>query len=303
MTKPDQRGSDSNDRAISTGQLAHIACLLEVAARKPGNVHRFADLPDLHFVDFLLSASAIAAPLDRAAEQGVGATVLAAVKATRRVVRTNTNLGIILLLAPLAAVPRNIGLREGVEQILSATTIDDARAVYRAIRLAAPGGLGKVEEQDIAFEPTVTLRETMILAAGRDLVARQYANGFHEVLNEGSPEIRQALTAGHPLETAVIAAFIGLLARHPDSLIARKHGPDAASAVSRRAAEVLDLGWPEAERACASLDEFDAWLRSGQKTLNPGTTADLVAAALFAALRDGTIQLPRPPGSSGWSRP
>ena len=92
-------------RRLSPGQLAQAACLLEVTARKPGNVHRYADLPGLHFVDFLLSAMAIAEPLDRAATAGVGRAVLAAIEATRRVVSTNTNLGIVLLLAPLAAVP------------------------------------------------------------------------------------------------------------------------------------------------------------------------------------------------------
>ena len=88
-----------------------------MTARKPGNVHRFADLPGLHFVDFLLSAAAIADPLDRAVSEGVGAAVLGAVEATRRLVSTNTNLGIVLLLAPLAAVPEGVDLaarrREG----------------------------------------------------------------------------------------------------------------------------------------------------------------------------------------------
>ena len=174
---------------LSTGRLAEIACLLEVTARKPGNVHRFRDFKDLHFLDFLLSATAIAAPLDRAVEQGLGATVLAAVEATREVVSTNTNLGMILLLAPLAAVPRTVDLAEGVEQVLAATTRDDARDAYRAIRLARPGGLGEVPDQDVAAEPTVTLREAMALAADRDLVARQYANGFREVLHEALPMI------------------------------------------------------------------------------------------------------------------
>ena len=114
-----------------------------MTARKPGNVHRFADFADLHFVDFLLSAAAIAEPLDRAASEGVGAAVLGAIEATRRVVSTNTNLGIVLLLAPLAAVPEGVDLAEGVEAVLAATTVDDASLVYRAIRLAQPGRHGR----------------------------------------------------------------------------------------------------------------------------------------------------------------
>jgi triphosphoribosyl-dephospho-CoA synthase len=291
---------ESGDR-LSAGRLAQIACLLEVTARKPGNVHRFCDFADLHFLDFLLSATAIEAPLERAGEQGIGATVLAAVKATRRVVNTNTNLGMILLLAPLAAVPPTINLAAGVERVLAATNREDARLVYQAIRLASPGGMGRVEQQDVAGEPTMTLRDVMALAADRDLVARQYANGFHEVLREVEPMIGEALHSGHPLETAILTAFLGTLARHADSLIVRKAGREVARIVAGRAAEVLQAGWPGAAESRRRLQELDAWLRSRGSQLNPGTTADLVAAALFAALRDGTISLPRPAGPASWS--
>ena len=143
-------------------------------ARKPGNVHRFADLADLRFSDFLLSATALAEPLDRAATLGIGRAVYEAILATRQVVDTNTNLGIVLLLAPLAAVPTDVYLRDGIEAVLASTTVDDARWVYRAIRLAQPGGLGDVPEQDVKGEPTVSLREAMAMAADRDLIARQY---------------------------------------------------------------------------------------------------------------------------------
>ena len=122
--------------------------------------------------------------------------MLAAIEATRRVVSTNTNLGIVLLLAPLAAVPESVDLAEGVEDVLAATTVDDARHVYRAIRLAQPGGLGEVPDQDIAREPTITLRAVMGLAAERDLIARQYANGFREVLGEALPALRELVGRG-----------------------------------------------------------------------------------------------------------
>jgi len=288
---------------LSTGRLAEIACLLEVTARKPGNVHRFLDFKDLHFVDFLLSATAIAAPLDRAVKQSLGATILAAVEATCEVVSTNTNLGMILLLAPLAAVPRMVDLAAGVEQVLAVTTRDDARETYRAIRLARPGGLGQVPDQDVAAEPSMTLREVMALAADRDLVARQYANGFREVLHEALPMIGCSIRDRQPLETAIITAFLGMLARHPDSLIVRKVGLDTARIVTSRAAGVLDAGWPAEPGSHRLLEAMETWLLACGTELNPGTTADLVTAALFAALRDGTIQLPRPTGSATWSRP
>jgi triphosphoribosyl-dephospho-CoA synthase len=286
----------------SPGRIAQVACLLEATARKPGNVHRFADLSDLHFVDFLLSATAIADPMDRAAATGVGLAVHDAIAATRRVVATNTNLGIVLLLAPLASVPDGVGLAEGVEAVLAATTVSDARWVYGAIRLAQPGGLGEVPDQDLAREPSVTLRAAMALAADRDLVARQYVNGFREVLGEALDWLQESLNAGRPLETAIVATYLRLLARHPDSLISRKHGDQAARAVSGRAAELLEAGWPDRAEATKQCEAFDGWLRHPNNQLNPGTTADLVTAALYAALRDGTIALPLFPGFPRSSR-
>lgn len=289
-----------NDR-LSPGQLAEIACLLEVTARKAGNIHRFRDFEDSHFVDYLLSATAIKGPLDRASEIGVGAAVLSAVAATRRVVATNTNLGMILLLAPLAAVPEGVALSEGVVEVVRRTTVEDARLVYQAIRLAAPGGLGTANEQDVANEPTVTLYEAMRLAAERDLVARQYVNGYADVLTIALPALSRFLADGHPLETATVGAFLTLLASHTDSLIERKKGRDEALEAFRRAHRVLATGWPLSAEGLAHYEELDAWLRAEGSARNPGATADLVAAALFAALRDGTIELPRPSGPAGWA--
>ncbi len=281
-----------DDTRLSPGGLAQIACILEVTARKPGNVHRDGDLPALRFVDFLLSAGAIVEPLDRAVVDGVGRSVYASIEATRRVVGTNTNLGIVLLLAPLAAAAEHDDLAQGVEAVLAATTVDDACQVYRAIRLAEPGGLGEVPEQDISNEPTLPLRAVMALAADRDAIARQYTNGFQEVLGEALPELRRSLQAGRPLETAIIATYLKVLASQPDSLVARKCGLVHAIEVSHRAAELLESGWPACAAAQARLAIFDSWLRHPDNRFNPGTSADMVAATLYAALREGTIDLP-----------
>ena len=288
---------------LSPGKLAQIACVLEATARKPGNVHRFADFADLDYLDFLLGASAIAEPLNRAEREGIGPAVLAAVEATRRLIATNSNLGMILLLGPMAAVPRDQGLADGLERVLADTTIKDARLVYQAIRLANPGGMGKVAEQDIADEPTITLREAMALAADRDLIARQYVNGFQEVLGDGLPALKRRLDDGYPLETAIIGAYLEMLGRHPDTLIARKTGWERAEEASALAREVLDVGWPDSPEGREQVLALDRWLRSDGNRLNPGATADLTAAVLFAGLRDGTIKLPRSPGPVGWSGP
>ena len=236
---------------LSPGRLAGVACVLEATARKPGNVHRFRDFSDTHYLDFVLSALAIGAAFDSVPEEGIGAAVLAAVRATRALVTTNTNLGMVLLLAPLATVPDGEPLHTGVERVLGSTTVDDARRVFEAVRLAKPGGLGTAPEQDISGEPTATLREVMGLAADRDTVARQYVNGFADVFGLAAPRLSESLAAGVPLETAIVATHLNVLSRLPDTLIARKCGRDVAVESSRRAANVLTRGGRVAPRGCA----------------------------------------------------
>ncbi len=274
----------------AVGLWAQLACVWEATARKAGNVHRHADFADLGYIDFLHSAVAIGPVLERAVHQSVGATILQAIEATRRIVRTNTNLGIVLLLAPIAAVPPNAELRPGLERVLAGLDVDDARQVYAAIRLAHPGGLGEVAEEDVREEPTLPLRDIMALAQERDLIARQYVNGFREVLDDSVPALRRALEAGFCLEDAIIATHLELLARHPDSLIARKRGPAEAAEAGRRSAAVLALGWPRAGKQ--EFAALDGWLRAEGNARNPGTSADLVTACLFVALRERILPLP-----------
>ena len=278
----------------SPGMLAQVACLLEVTARKPGNVHRAADFADATFLDFALSAAAIAGPLDRARTQGLGTTIYEAVAATRSLVGSNTNLGMILLLAPLAAVPPGEPLRLGLARVLRATTVLDAVDLYRAIRLAQPGGLARsTEGQDVADEPTISLVEAMRLANARDLVAHQYATDFADVFDRVLPSLADGLTRpGWNVETAIIATHLAFLADHPDTLIARKRGTDIAREASHRAAVVLRSGWPDSPGSSLALADFDAWLRLDGNARNPGTTADLIAAGLFAGLREGLIPWP-----------
>ncbi len=272
----------------SRGLHAQLACIWEATARKPGNVHRYADFADTSYLDFLVSAAAIAPVFEATHHRSVGETVLQAVTATRRVTGTNTNLGIILLLAPLAAVGEDEPLFPATARILHSLTVADARLVYQAIRLASPGGLGDVPEQDVRQEPTLPLRDIMALAADRDLVARQYANDYREVQECGLPALLDGLQKCESLGDAIIHCYLKLLAAHPDSLMVRKCGQAVAQEASRRAGQIL--------KAVADkphlLAEFDTWLRADGHARNPGTTADLVTACLFAALRLGKIQLP-----------
>jgi triphosphoribosyl-dephospho-CoA synthase len=278
---------------LSLGQCATLACLLEAAAPKAGNVHRSADFEDLTLYDFLASAVAIAPAIEAAPQAGIGRTVLDAITTTRAVVSTNTNLGIVLLLAPLAAVLRKEPLSPAaLHHVLTRLTTDDCRLVYAAIRLAMPGGLGKVEEMDIADEPPADLLLAMRAAADRDLVARQYTDDFRLVLGEALPLVIAGRSRGWSLTESIIHTHLTLLARYEDSLIVRKCDSPTAKQVSARASSVLATGGPGEEAYYESLADFDFWLRADGHRRNPGTTADLVAAALFAGLRDGQIQPP-----------
>ena len=272
---------------------AQLACVLEASAEKPGNITPRHDFADTSYEDMLRSAIAIGPELGRAAGRGVGDTVLAAVRATRRVAGSDTNLGIALLLAPLAraalAADGPPPLRGRVEAVLGGLTLDDASAAYAAIREAGAGGLDEPVEHDVRDAPTIALREAMALAAGRDSVAAEYATGFAITFDIGLPALRGALAAGLGPRPATVEAFLALLAAVPDTLIARKRGAEAARRVSEGAAEVLAAGGVRDAAGRGALEAFDAALRRDGNALNPGTTADLVTAVLFVALLEGVL--------------
>jgi triphosphoribosyl-dephospho-CoA synthase len=272
---------------LSTGQLATLACLLEATAPKVGNVHPGAMFADTKFLDFVTSAVAVAPAMDAAAAGlSLGQAIFEAVRATRRVAPKNTNLGTVLLLAPMAKVPRDRPLDSGIASVLEGLDVDDSRWVYEAIRLAQPGGLGTVREGDVHSDAPADLVAAMRLAAERDLVARQYANNFADVLQFVAPRLQRRQAAGQSLLDAIVSVQLETMREFPDSLIARKCGDSVARESAARSAAVLDAGSP----GDANYD-FDVWLRADGNRRNPGTTADLIAAGLFAALRDGMIDV------------
>ena len=280
--------SDEPSPSFSVGQCATLACLWEATAPKVGNVYRGADFEDLTYVDFLTSAAAIAPAMEAAASQPLGKTVLAAVQATRAAVATNTNLGTVLLLAPLAAASGE--LRAGTKEVLGQLTEQDTADVYAAIRLAQPGGMGSVDEGDLSQPPPERLLDAMQWAADRDLVARQYACGFAELFDEVVPGLVVGAAEGRPLAEVIVRVQLETMAAHPDSLIMRKCGAAIATEAADRAAAVLRFAQQSDEAYHQALSELDFWLRSDGHRRNPGTTADLIAAGLFVGLRTGQLQ-------------
>jgi triphosphoribosyl-dephospho-CoA synthase len=264
--------------------------VLEVSAEKPGNITPSHDFHDTSYEDMLRSAIAVGPELGRAGERRVGATVLAAVEASRRVAGANTNLGIALLLAPLAKAALDPGpLRERVGATLRALDVADASAAYAAINLAGAGGLGERVEHDVRSEPTVGLRDAMASAAERDSIASEYVTDFAVTFETGVPALVAALGEGLAMRDAIVELHLRLLVQTPDTLIARKRGPGAAARVSAGARDVLAAGGMRTAEGRRALRSFDASLREPGNALNPGTTADLVTATVFVALIEGTL--------------
>lgn len=278
-------------KADSIAWAAQIACLLEVCADKPGNVTWGKDFCDTSFMDFAASAVAIGPALRDVIHAPVGEIVLRAVRDTHRLVRTNTNLGMILLLAPLAkaaGLAHPQGLRAGVCQVLQALTVEDARMAFEAIRLVSPGGLGESERYDVRHaDVDVTLREAMRVAENRDSVAREYVTDFEITFDLGYTALRRFWEEGQRFSDAVVQTFLTILAHVPDTLIARKNGPDVAERISRRARGVLAKGGILSDPGREAVRAFDLSLRNERHRLNPGTTADLTAAAIFVFLTAG----------------
>ena len=284
-------------RAAEVAAAAQLACLLEASAPKPGNVSPGAAFRDATYEDFLASAVAIGPALAAAGQQPLGATIRAAVEATARWAPSNTNLGLVLLLAPLARAALRPGgtegkrggapLRSGLAATLAETTVADAAEAYAAIRRAAPGGLGHTSEQDVTGTPTVTLRAAMALAAGRDAIAREYATDFETTFDAGVPALRRALAAGLAWRDAVVETYLTLLAAWPDTHIARRVGPEHAVHVQRRARAVLDAGGVRTAAGRETIGALDRELRDERNTSNPGATADLTGAAICVVLLEG----------------
>jgi triphosphoribosyl-dephospho-CoA synthase len=266
-------------------QNFHDACLAELDALKPGNVHRFAGGHAMSVSDFEASAIA-AAPLIGLAGLSVGARIERAVTATRKAVGQNTNLGIILLAAPLAqAALEDSGgdLRSRTADVLRALSVEDARAAYRAIRAAAPGGLGHAPHHDVGAEPSVTLLEAMRAAETRDRIAWNYTHDLVDIFELGLKWLKGARARWGDVPWVATYVYLGFLAHIPDTLIERKFGADAASEV-RDEARPIEAGLSQCrapEEMAAPLAAFDRSLK--ERGLNPGTSADLTVATLFAA--------------------
>lgn len=296
---------------LYVSRIAQIASVLEVSGYpKPGNVHRTRDFDDMVYEDFLVSGIVIGDTMHLAAGRGVelrdslnlsaiglGELILRAVEDTGKWVSTNTNLGIVMLLTPLSAAAGMVdegdlqGLREQVNRLILQTTPDDAVNLYRAISAANPGGMGEHESLDVndhasqqrILDEKITLFDTLKMSSDWDLIARELTSGMPVTFNVGFP-VFKATVREHGMNRAVVQTFLTILARFPDTLIARKYDEKIAEEVSEEAAEIVDRGGVLTEAGLKRVERFDRKLHSSG--LNPGTTADLTASSIMVGLLD-----------------
>ncbi len=270
----------------SSETLANIyyeACVMDVKALKPGNVSLSSPGHGMQGGDFLLSAAVSAAILAKP-ESTLGERILNAVVATREAVACNTNLGIVLLCAPLLQARLqhpDSDLSAAVEQIIADSTQDDCAALYQAIRVASPGGLGDVDAYDVNDDsPPATILQAMRAAAGHDVIAALYASGFRALFDDYVDYLVRSLRNHNDLEHAVTDLFLYLLANTPDTHIRRKQGRLAAQRVCELAKRARRhyAEAPDGASALHVLIDLDNQLKS--EGLNPGTSADLCVAAL-----------------------
>jgi triphosphoribosyl-dephospho-CoA synthase len=311
---------DSREKSKHVSQCLELAVLLEASANKPGNVNRIGSFENTRYEHFLASAVAIASSFERAAELGVRVSrggihvgdiglgliikdCVVNVNAWQR--GGNTLLGTAILLSPIAVaagmttpkgdifgIPK---LRENVKLVVESTTPQDAVDVYEAIRIADPGGLGKVSELDVndpdsekrILEEGISLYQAFQLASKYDAICSEWVNNYPITFNVAYPFLAEQIEKTDDLNMAIVHTFLKVLAEYPDSLISRKTGLEKAREVSFKAKEILAFKGLETLSGRKRLSELDQALRKSGNLLNPGTTADIIAAALGLSVLGG----------------
>jgi triphosphoribosyl-dephospho-CoA synthase len=269
------------------------ACELELQAFKPGNVSIYSDGHDMTVEDFRISAKVSADAIVNP-DYCLGEKIFYAVKATREAVNCNTNLGIILLCAPLLTaayqVTKTVSLQQALAKVLANTTVTDADWVFKAISLAAPGGLGESKQQDVKETATVTLTQAMEIASDRDRIALQYTTNFKDIFNFAILRYNEMHNCFFDKCRSTVAVYADLLSHYPDSHIVRKYGNQHNQWVKEQMSMV-----GLAVKTYAESDLMNLLYRVDQdfktKGINPGTTADITVATVLVIFLDELLAL------------
>jgi triphosphoribosyl-dephospho-CoA synthase len=298
-------------RADHISKCLELAILLEASAHKPGNVSAVTNFENTRYEHFLASAVAARPSLEYAAERGIAVQerkIRAADVGVGQIIKDcvadidlwqhggNTLLGTVILLAPIAVAAGmtpsqddlGTNLRKNMKIVIESTTPEDAVNVYEAMKIAKPSGLGKAPKLDIndpestkrIVEEKITLFRVFQIAEEYDTICSEWVNNYPITFDLAYPFLTELIEKRDDLNQAIIHTFLKVLAACPDTFIARKTSLETAKEVSSEAGEILSLGGLETNEGRQRLTEFDAKLRRSSNLLNPGTTADIVAAAL-----------------------
>jgi triphosphoribosyl-dephospho-CoA synthase len=309
----------SSGKIKQISQCLELAVLLEASAHKPGNVSVVTNFESTRYEHFLASAVAAAPAFECAAEQGIAVSdgeIHVDSVGVGRIIKDcvadinawqhggNTLLGAVILLVPIAVAAgmtlnedtlETSRLRKNLKLVVESTTPEDAVCLYEAIRIANPRGLGTAPKLDvndpdsanIILKEKTSLLQVFKIAEKYDSICSEWVNNYPITFDVAYPSLTKQIKNKENLDTAIIHTFLTVLAEYPDTFIARKAGFEKAREVSLKATEVLKLGVFETSSGRQSLNRFDMELRKSSNLLNPGTTADIVAAALALCVLGG----------------
>jgi triphosphoribosyl-dephospho-CoA synthase len=309
-----------DERARHISKCLELAILLEASANKPGNVNRTNGFERTRYEHFLASAVATASSFELAARRGIAVSrreINVGAVGVGRIIKDsvvnanawqrggNTLLGTVILLSPIAVAAGMASTEEGsfdiplvrekVKAVVESTTPEDAVNLYEAIRIAKPGGLGTSSQLDVndpnstdrILKERISLYQIFKIASEYDSISSEWVNNYHITFDTAYPSLVQQLEKSDKLDVAIVHTFLKVLAENPDTLIARKTCTEKARGISSEAEEILKLGGLETVKGRESLSKFDLSLRSSSNLLNPGTTADIIAAGLALCVLAG----------------
>ena len=280
----------SLSQKLTSEQLTNAykaACMAELQALKPGNVHIFSDGHGMTIHDFIKSAEASAAVIAQP-NLSIGERIYYAVEATQKAVGLNTNLGVILLCAPLIDAALNgdstLTLSQNLTHTLSQLNVQDAVLAAKAIVIASPAGLGKTAQHDVNETPNESLLALMCFSADKDRIAWQYTHSYQDIFEFGLQRYNQSMIRWQNPAWAATALYLGFLARNLDTHIVRKYDETLAADVMTEAQgfEANFLAAENPKLVQKKLLDWDASLK--KRNINPGTSADLTVATLLTAL-------------------
>ena len=266
-------------------KVVHDSFIEEVNALKPGNVSSYANGHGMTMSDFTQSAELVT-PILCDPSLTVGDRIYHSVVRTKEALSCNTNLGMLLLFAPLISAfeqntNKNVHLQQSIAEVLPGIDSNDTSLICEAIRIANPGGLGSSKKYDVCSPVHGNIIDVMAEASDKDSIARQYVTNFQEIFTIGLVNIKDFNRRWNSVEWATVACYMAFLTEFPDSHIQRKFGKPVAENIRMKASQIAKLFNNNTNPVDArkTLLEFDTELKNAG--INPGTSADLTAASLL----------------------